>query len=419
MRPILSLALLVAAVAQAAPRFPTSAAFLAQAEEAPSVPAPGAETAVPPPPAPPEPKLEAPRAPASRPEPTVPTEAAKAPAVQPALAPVQEELPVQEDTEPAVAEPVREHDVDAPVTPDDAPVLASSDEAPRTTDAQQQRLVNGAPLYNPNVSLHIVQKKRFADEGKHELALYPAVVQVNGKYTNHAGTALHYIYHLQENFGLQVTGQYNWHTNESGFNLELIDKVREQAQAASSLLLVWGAQAGVEVTPLYGKFAFLDNKLAQFSLVLSGGAGIGSTRHLIRPAVSNEVDGQRYDVPARFGDTGTKFLGSVGGGFRLQFGESYALRLEVRDLIYTARVDRVDGCNLADFEALEAARSTGQDFAALQLSGSCNYQKFDGVDPKTKKNYREDIILGRDLVAEPSSDVLNNISFYAGFSFLF
>jgi hypothetical protein len=41
------------------------------------------------------------------------------------------------------------------------------------------------------------------------------------------------------------------------------------------------------------------------------------------------------------------------------------------------------------------------------------------VDPKSKKNYREDIILGRDLVAEPSSDVLNNVSFYAGFSILF
>ncbi|MFP2910792.1 outer membrane beta-barrel domain-containing protein, partial [Pyxidicoccus sp. 3LFB2] len=300
---------------------------------------------------------------------------------------------------------------------DDAPVLAA--EAPRTTEAQQQRLVHGAPLYNPNVSVHIVQKKRFADEGRHELALFPATVQVNGKYTNHAGSALQYIYHLQENFAFQVTGQYNWYSNESDFNLELIDKVREQAQAASSLLLVWGAQAGVEVTPLYGKFAFLNDSLAQFSVVLSGGAGVGSTRHLIRPEVANEVDGESFTVPARFGDTGTKFLGSVGGGFRLQFGESYALRMEVRDLIYTARVDKVDGCNLADFEALEAARASNQDFASLSLSGSCKYEKFDGVDPDTKKNYREDIILGRDLVAEPSSDVLNNISFYAGFSILF
>ncbi|GHH03128.1 outer membrane beta-barrel domain-containing protein [Comamonas sp. JC664] len=440
MRPILSLALLVATATQAAPRVPAPAFALAQVQQ---VPAPGAETAVPPPTQPAS-LPEAPRGPASRPEPLVPetqnvrsgsaptrgagtaaeVERPPAPAAETGVAsepaPATEPAPtVDTQTAPPSTELAGQ---EAPPVPDDAPVLTAdleSSDAPRTTDVQQQRLVNGAPLYNPNVSVHIVQKKRFADEGRHELTVYPATVQVNGKYTNHAGTAAHYTYHLQENFALQVMGQYNWYSNESAFNLELIDKVREQAQAASSLLLVWGAHAGVEVTPLYGKFAFLNNSLAQFSLVLSGGAGVGSTRHLIRPAVTNEVDGQSFNVPARFGDTGTKFLGSVGGGFRLQFGESYALRVEVRDLIYTARVDRVDGCNLADFEALEAARSTNQDFASLNLSGSCRYQRFDGVDPKTRKNYREDIILGRDLVAEPSSDVLNNVSFYAGFSVLF
>jgi outer membrane beta-barrel protein len=397
MRPILSLALLVAA----APAF-----ALAQVPANEPVPAPGAETSVPPPPAQPRPQTPEQR-PASRPEPIAPTEspepeAAEAPAPAPA-----EEAPVL--AQPAPAEP--------PPAPEEPLALAS--DAPRTTDAQQQRLVHGAPLYNPNVSVHIVQKKRFADEGKHELTLYPATVQVNGKYTNHAGSALHYTYHLQENFAFQVMGTYNWYSNESNFNLELIDKVREQAQAASSLLLVWGAQAGVEVTPLYGKFAFLNDSLAQFGVFINGGAGVGATRHLIRPEVVNEAAEGRFTVPARFGDTGNKFLGSVGGGFRLQFGESYALRMEVRDLIYTARVDKVDGCNLADFEALEAARAANQDFSSLELSGGCNYQNFDGVDPKTKKNYREDIILGRDLVAEPSSDVLNNISFYAGFSILF
>ncbi|WIG96962.1 outer membrane beta-barrel domain-containing protein [Myxococcus sp. SDU36] len=443
MRPFLSLALLVATAPQAAPRVPAPAFALAQVQQ---VPAPGAETSVPPPSAPPQSLPDAPVGSSSRPEPRVPAEAAEASAppagVRSSAAPEQgtgevpagEPSPVDDPSPAPAAEPAPTVETDsapaatgvagqeAPPVPDDAPVLASDGlaaDAPRTTDARQQRLVNGAPLYNPNVSVHIVQKKRFADEGRHELTVYPATVQVNGKYTNHAGTAAHYTYHLQENFALQVMGQYNWYSNESAFNLELIDKVREQAQAASSLLLVWGAHAGVEVTPLYGKFAFLNNSLAQFSVVLSGGAGVGSTRHLIRPEVTNEVEGDSFQVPARFGDTGTKFMGSVGGGFRLQFGESYALRVEVRDLIYTARVDRVDGCNLADFEALEAARSANQDFASLNLSGSCRYEKFDGVDPKTRKNYREDIILGRDLVAEPSSDVLNNVSFYAGFSVLF
>jgi hypothetical protein len=218
-----------------------------------------------------------------------------------------------------------------------------------------------------------------------------------------------------------VSTQYNWYSNESLFNLELIDKVREQAQAASALLLVWGAQAGVEVTPLYGKFAFYDNHLLQFSLVINGGAGIGSTRVLIRPEVTNELDGKQVTVPARFGDTGSKFLGSVGGGFRVQFGDSMAVRLEVRDQVYTARVDRVDGCNLQDFQKLEDARISGTPFKDMNLglSGSCKYQRFDGEDTQNKKKYREDIVLGKDLVSNPSSDVLNNLSFYGGFSFLF
>ncbi|MBU8897414.1 outer membrane beta-barrel domain-containing protein [Corallococcus sp. H22C18031201] len=369
------------------------------------VPAPGPESAIPPEPVSASPQPEPPRAPRERPPPVTP-------AIQHAPVRAIEASAPAPDAPVAMPTPAP-----PPASADDTPDLSS--EGPRTTDASQQRLVNGAPLYDPNVNVHIVQKKRFADEGHHEVVLYPAVVQLNGKYTNHVGTALHYVYHLQENFGVQLAGQYNWYSDESHFNLELIDKVREQAQAASSLLLQWGVQAGVEVTPLYGKFAFLNNSLAQFSVVLSGGAGLGATRHLIRPAVANEVDGQTFQVPARYGDTGTKFLGSVGGGFRLQFGESYSIRLEVRDLLYTARVDKVDGCSLSDFEAMETARAGNQPFSDLKLSGGCKVEKFDGVDPKTKKNYREDIILGRDLVAEPSSDVLNNVSFYAGFSILF
>ncbi len=392
MRTILSFAVLFSTLAQAQP----------------TVPAPGAETSIPPQVTAPPERVAQPEPPPSRPEmgTAVPTEQTER---APRRAPEPEEAA---EAPPPAAEP------QAPAA--DAPtVLAEADTELRTTTVEQQRLVHGAPLYNPNVAVHIVQRKPFADEGRHEFSLYPVAVQVNGKFTQHTGSALHYTYHLQENFALQVLGQYNWYSNESRFNLELIDKVREQAQAASSLLLMWGAQAGVEVTPLYGKFAFYDNQLAQFSVVISGGAGFGGTRHLIRPAVNNQVEGTTYRVPARFGDAGTKFLGSVGGGFRLQFGDAYALRLEVKDIVYTARVDRVDGCNLADFEKMEAARASNEPFAGLGLSGGCQFQKFDGVDPETKKNYREDIILGRDLVAEPTSDVLNNVGFYAGFSILF
>ncbi len=333
------------------------------------------------------------------PEPTPPAKPSPRPAKPPA-----------EESQPPVVVP------DAPLA--DASEPSVSEPRP-VADPGQHRLVNGAPLHNPNVAVHVVQKKQFADEGRHEFVLYPVVAQVNGRFTEHTGSALHYVYHLQENFALQLTSQYNWYSNESRFNLELIDKVREQAQAASALLLVWGTQVGAEVTPLYGKFAFNDHHLLQFSLIINGAAGVGSTRVLIRPEVINQVDGQAFTVPARFGDTGLKFLGSVGGGFRVQMGNAFALRLEVRDLVYTARVDRVNGCDLKDFERMDEARGGGQSFAELPLSGGCRYEQFDGVDPETRKNYREDIVLGRDLVGSPSSDVLNNVSFYGGFSILF
>lgn len=272
-----------------------------------------------------------------------------------------------------------------------------------------QTLVSGAPLYNPNVAVHIVEKKPFADRGKHEIVLYPGAIQFNGKFTQHFGSALSYVYHLHENFGLQLLGQYNWYSRESGFNQELIDKVREEAQAATSLLLVWAVQGGLEVTPIYGKFAFLDGSLAHFSLVISAGAGLGSTRHQLRP--------ENAAGPATFGDTGLKFVGSIGAGFRVQFGSRFALRLEVRDLAYTARVDRVNGCSAADLNAMAEQLRLGQPVTAAQVGRGCSVSSFSGF--KNGYNRTNDIPLALNLVSTPSSDVLNNLGFYGGLSILF
>ncbi len=260
--------------------------------------------------------------------------AAPAPAVE-SPAPAPEAAPTRQAAQAPAAEA-------KPAPAADAPKI------PERSFEETQRLVGGAPLYNPNVRVHTVQKKRFADQGKAEITLYPAVAQVNGKFTQHFGSAVALTYHLHENFALQLTPQYNWYANESDFNRELIDKVRSEAQAASSLLLQWGAIGGVEVSPFYGKFSFLDTSLAQFSFVVNGGVGIGSTSHQLRP---NTPLGR-----PTYGDTGNRFLGSIGAGLRVQFGDRFALRTEVRDVVYTAKVDQVNGCNESDLAAMNDAR---------------------------------------------------------------
>ncbi|MBX7096332.1 MAG: outer membrane beta-barrel domain-containing protein [Myxococcaceae bacterium] len=266
---------------------------------------------------------------------------------------------------------------------------------PVPANADQQKLVSGAPLYNPNVAVHIVEQKKFSDYHRFEAILFPVVLQTNGKFTQHYGTAIGLVYHLNENFGFQVQGQYNWVNTESGFNGELITKVNEEAEPASSLLNVWGVVGGIEVTPIYGKFALYESTLAQFSLVLNAGAGIGGTRHQLKP--------DNAAGPATYGDTGSRFQFEVGGGFRLQLGKRFAIRAELRDLIYTARVDTVNGCDLTELKALALN-------SKANVGGSCNAGQFSGD---------ADANLASKLVEKPTSDVLNNLGLYLGASFIF
>jgi outer membrane beta-barrel protein len=280
---------------------------------------------------------------------------------------------------------------------------------------EQMQLVSGAPLADPNVAVHIVEKKEFADGNRSELVLYPIAVQVNGKFTQTVGSMLSYVYHLQENFGLQLTGGYNWINTEAAFNAELVEKVRSEAQAATSLLWVWGVLGGVEVTPLYAKFAFFDGALGHFSIVINGGAGVGGTRHQLKPA-NTKQDGTAS--PATFGDTGLRFMGGIGAGFRLLLGERFAFRLELRDVVYTARADQVNGCNGTDLRAMDAKVSANLDPASATVSSGCQTDKFTGTDASGYMR-KLDVRQALNLVKSPTSDVLNNLGLYLGVSFIF
>lgn len=328
----------------------------------------------------------------------------------PAAADDDEDEPVKPADKPA--------DATAPAKPADGATqpAATQPGATAVAPAEQMRLVNGAPLFNPNVGVHIVEQKRFSDSGRFEVTVYPVAMQVNGKFTQHFGTMGQLTYHLQENFGLMITGGGNWFNSESSLNGELVEKARVEAQAASSLLWTWGVMGGVEVTPFYGKFAFFEGTLAQFSIVLSGGAGIGGTRHQLKPE-SARMDGSIS--PATYGDTGTRFMAGIGAGFRLQLGQRFAFRLEVRDVVYTARVEQVNGCGVDDLRAMDNALRGGRPVTSAMVSGACRVGTFDGTDPETGLRRSNDVPLALGLVRNPSSDALNNVGLYAGISFLF
>ena len=282
--------------------------------------------------------------------------------------------------------------------PADVPPPATADAA----GAPEIKLTGGAPLNDPDVHVHTVQRKVLADKGRSELVLFPAVAQVNGKFTNHLGVAAEYLYHFQENVAFQITPSWFYVNGESSFNEDLVNIARLQAQAATALTMIWNAEAGVEAAPIYGKFAFYEGHMASFSLVLDAGLGVAQTRVQLRP--SGE------DSPATFGDTGFRFMGNVGGGFRVRFGEHWTMRLEVRDQVYTAAVSSVNGCDSADLDQLSRS--------SAPVNASCDPTKF-APDPNNPSAPSPDFALAKALVKTPSSDVLNQLLFFGGIAYVF
>jgi outer membrane beta-barrel protein len=168
---------------------------------------------------------------------------------------------------------------------------------------------------------------------------------------------------------------------------------------------------GVEVAPIYGKFAFYDGLLGRFQFVVNAGAGAAETAHELKPGNSAG--------PATYGDTGTRFMGSLGAGFRVAIADKFTFRLEVRDLIYAARVDRVNGCSQTDLQALLDERPTGNPLSAAQVSGSCRVSSFQGTVKSTGYQRESDLNNALNLTQENSSDVLNNLGIYAGLGWVF
>ena len=195
------------------------------------------------------------------------------------------------------------------------------------------------PADHSGVAVHVLEANELPAAGRIELIIYPLIIQLNGKFTQHPGTMGSIIWHLHERFALRVLGGGNWYSEESAFNRQLAERTGIQVQQATSLLWTWGVMAGIEVSPAYGKFAILEDAVVRFDVVLDVAAGWGGTRHLLTPSSSKG--------PASSGDTGSRFLGALGAGVRLRIRRRLWVRLELTDVVYAARVTTVNGCSAA------------------------------------------------------------------------
>lgn len=276
-----------------------------------------------------------------------------------------------------------------------APGLASAQDAERSY------------TISPNERIHVIQRKTDLLAGRWELTLYPISAQLNSRWTEHLGFGLAGAYHLSENFALQALVDYNGYlAQETDLQTELRDKARLQPASAPSVLTQWYSVLALEMSPIYGKIAFYKDAMMHFALVLSAGAGLADTKvQIIKTPTQAEIDaagpGQPEPRGPVFASAGMVGAGLVGAGFRVHVLDDFLVRVEVRDLIYSAQVTRLNGCNLSDLRELSGSAPT--------VSDACNPDSFEVLSDARPAQDRVD----------GSSATVNQVSAYIGFSYLF
>jgi len=311
---------------------------------------------------------------------------------------------------PKPAAPIEPAEPAAPAEPSAAPAAGPTDEAAAPAAAPEPAPV--APVRGGSLDplsgvrlgpsgrhqiAHVIARRMERGAGKHELAV-TMPVQVNGKFTEHLGNGLEYRFHFREPIAIGAGGTYFWRGVESGFTEdELINKAKQQPYAADAVLLQWEGHAGIELAPIYGKFTLVDAKVMQFGMYLGTGIGAAQTRVQLRPEQASTTTGGGH--PRTYGDTGLRPTGYFDIGMRLFMGQRFALNLEVRDFIYSDQVTQINGCNAQDLKNLDAA------------GANCRVKDF--LDKSA------DGAIAQDLVKEPSSSVLHNVSFIGSLSVLF
>ena len=255
--------------------------------------------------------------------------------------------------------------------------------------------------------IHVLEKRPFTEAGHWELSFF-GLTQVNPKFTVHAGISAELAYHLRENLAAQLGASFFPIAQQSTLSEELLTKASVAPFTSEAFLLQGDLVAGLELMPIYGKLNVFDGKILRLGIYFNAGLGVAKTRLQLRPS-TDPITGRT------FGDTGFKPMASLGVGLRAFVTEHVTVRLELRDLAYSAYVSQVNGCSRAD--ALLIASEYQADRTPTGLSPGCDVQAFGTAGPQGTGHLNAGT--AADLLKDPSAEVINNIAFQGGVSWLF
>lgn len=216
---------------------------------------------------------------------------------------------------------------------------------PRVSDAEE--------------TIFAVQRKAFLVEGKFELTPLFAT-SFSDRFVSTRAPAASVVYHLSENFGLEVYGSYMFPT-ESGLTKEILNKLQLRSDISKLTQMLWTAGMGVQFSPIYGKLQILGRSLGNFSVYLGAGLGIGQTRVQCTNGLAldpnrgfptdssgettcnpNEAQMPPGENPVYYEPNSLRVMGALSAGVRFHFLPWLAVKAEVKDYLFVARVYRPD-----------------------------------------------------------------------------
>lgn len=198
-----------------------------------------------------------------------------------------------------------------------------------------------------NERVHVLMKRDYSVKNKIEVSLFGGL-SVDDIFTQHYTATLALDYHIDEAFALEAM----WMTCKVPFMMgdkvagsdpaeyegdgirwghmytDAYENIHNDAKLSPSnadLAMISNYLGlNVQFSPIYGKFSFFKLGLVHADFYLTAGGGVATTE---------------YQRPNKhWVDTGTYFVGNFGLGFRVFLARWFALRVDVRDFAFAARV---------------------------------------------------------------------------------
>ena len=199
---------------------------------------------------------------------------------------------------------------------------------------------------SPNERVHVLMKRDYSVKNKIEVSLFGGL-SVDDIFTQHYTATLAVDYHIDEAFAIEAMwmtskvpfmmgdkvdgsdpteytgGWFRWHEYTDAYTNIHQDAKLSPSNADLAMISNY-LGLNVQFSPIYGKFSFFKLGLVHADFYVSAGGGMATTE---------------YQRPNKhWVDTGTYFVGNFGLGFRIFLARWFALRLDVRDFTFAARV---------------------------------------------------------------------------------